>query len=507
MAITHRGSGILMHLTSLPGPYGIGDLGKCAHDFIDFLVSSGQKFWQFLPTGPGSPVFQHSPYMSLSAFAGNPLLIDPLALQEDGLLSRQELERPPDFSEFYVEFERVTSFRTQLLSAAYEVFKKKKEPKAFTDFCQEEEWLDDYALFMSLREKYHFKAWYQWPRALAVREEEALAVCRRQLADRIRYYKFEQFYFFRQWRQLKGYAGQKGVSLLGDIPIYVGGDSVDVWAHQDCFRLHAGTLRPTHVAGVPPDYFSRTGQRWGNPLYRWQGVKGEKNSALYDWWRRRFAHIFKMVDVVRVDHFRAFEAFWEVPARENTAINGKWIKGPGADFFKEMEAAIGDLPIIAEDLGIITPEVEALRKTLGFPGMKILQFAFDSDADNLYLPHNYPSMNCVVYSGTHDNDTTVGWLLSPEVDERSKERARRYCNSRDDRQLHWDFIRLAFSSIAGLAIIPMQDLLGFGGDCRMNLPSTVANNWKWRCASHYFTPALAAKFKGETEFYGRLRKE
>ena len=496
-----RASGVLLHMTSLPGSYGIGDFGPAAFTFIDFLVAAGQRYWQFLPLAPVDQVFGCSPYMSLAAFAGNPLLISPERLLDDGLLTRAEIDAHPAFSEYQVDFAAVTIYKQSLLRQAFSRLAASFLLVPFQEFCQAESaWLQDYALFMSLRDHEGRKPWYQWARPLLRREASALARIRTLQAETIDYYQFEQFIFFRQWRQLREYATAQGVSLIGDLPIYVSLDSADVWANQECFLLDAKTSAPTHVAGVPPDYFSKTGQRWGNPLYRWK-VGREKNEALYDWWRKRFRQLSQLVDSVRIDHFRAFESYWQIPAAEETAVNGKWIKGPGQQFFVEMAEQIAGLPIIAEDLGVITPEVIALRDGLGFPGMKILQFAFDSDEKNLYLPHNFVSPHCVVFTGTHDNNTTVGWYLEDATPE-GRARLRCYAHS-DAAEIHWDFIRLALSSVAETAIIPMQDILGFGGDCRMNLPGSVQGNWQWRCADRFMTPDVAERLRDETEFYGR----
>ncbi len=498
-----RSSGVLMHISSLPSGYGIGDLGAGARTFVDFLAAAGQCHWQFLPIGPCSRVFDSSPYMSLSAFAGNPLLVDPEQLVKEGLLSVDDLRDRPEMSEYSVDFDKVIPYKTALLRQAYVNFKQ-QDQGGFSGFCQDEaSWLDDYALFMAIRNEQQQEAWCCWPSNLAAREEQALASSRQRLADEIGYHQFVQYCFSRQWLALREYATPRGISLVGDIPIYVSLDSADVWAHPHCFRLDS-SFQPTHVAGVPPDYFSATGQRWGNPLYAWEGGNGQVNHRLYDWWRQRFRHIFATVDIVRIDHFRGFEAFWEIPADEETAINGRWVKGPGKPFFDAMMTSIGELSIIAEDLGVITPEVEKLRDELGFPGMKVLQFAFDSDADNLYLPHNYRDSNCVVYTGTHDNDTTLGWFFSPEVAAEAKVRACRYAHGSGG-EVPWDFLRMALGSVAQTAIIPMQDVLGFGTDCRMNTPSTCEGNWRWRCAERFLTDALAARLRDETCFYGRCR--
>lgn len=498
-----RSSGILMHISSLPSQYGIGDLGWPAFDFIDFLERAGQRYWQFLPTAPSDIAYGCSPYMGLSAVAGNPLLISPDLLQEEGLLMMEDLGGGPAFSEYLVDFEQVTSFKKSLLGKSFEIFKRHTDKKEFDTFCKNEsEWLDDYSMFMGLREKYACKSWNQWPAPLANREKKALVEEAWSLFDRFEYFKFEQYCFFKQWKRLRHYANKKGIFLIGDIPIYVSYDSADVWANQDCFELNKSTFLPTKVAGVPPDYFSDTGQRWGNPLYQWTKNKN-KNPSVYAWWKKRFRQTAKMVDIVRIDHFRGFEAYYEIPASEVNAIKGNWKKGPGSYFFEEMKCATENLAIIAEDLGIITPEVEKLRDKFGLPGMKILQFAFDSDHKNSYLPHNYTTTNCVVYTGTHDNNTTLGWYLGDKVPQESKDRANRYANTREDGQIHWDFIRMAFSSIAAVAIVPMQDVLGFGEDCRMNMPGKTKGNWRWRCAARFLNDNVCGRLKSETEFYGR----
>ncbi|OGQ96996.1 MAG: 4-alpha-glucanotransferase [Deltaproteobacteria bacterium RIFOXYD12_FULL_57_12] len=511
MIPTHdrRGSGILLHITSLPGAYGFGDLGATAFRFIDFLAEAGQRYWQILPFGPTNSVFGNSPYMSMSAFAGNPLCIALDDLQAAGLLSGANLSTTPPFSEYLVDFDAVLGHRNKLLHQAFLNFTRQggNDSADFQAFCcQAGAWLDDYALFMSLKEQYRLKPWNQWPRPIATRTEDSLTSWRVRLAGRIQYYKFEQFCFASQWRRVHDYATQKGISLIGDIPIYLANDSADVWTNQDFFKLDPKTLEPTHVAGVPPDYFSKTGQRWGNPVYRWQMPDNTMNSRLLSWWQERFRHLFSLLDLIRIDHFRGFESYWEIPANEKTAINGQWIKGPGPEFFKEVENKLGPLAIIAEDLGLITPAVEKLRDDLGYPGMKVLQFAFDSDETNPYLPHNYRDPNCVVYTGTHDNDTAVGWLLSDMASPPARRRLKKYANSHDDQQIHWDLIRLALASVAKLAIIPLQDLLGFGGDCRMNLPGTSQGNWRWRCAPRFLTAELSTRLRAETEFYNRCQR-
>ena len=497
-----RSSGILLHITSLPSPFGIGDLGEGAFDFLDFLKDSGQSIWQFLPIGPTSLGLDNSPYTSLSAFAGNPLFISPKLLFQQGLLTKRELDDVPQFSEYLVEFEKVVPFKENLFAKAYEGWKKRSAYAGFEAFCHIAHWLEDYALYQALKEHYDHKPWYEWPKPLARREAAALKDAASRLQDRINFHKFLQYMFQLQWLALRKRAKEHSVLMFGDIPIYVALDSADVWAKQSLFELDPISLRPIHVAGVPPDYFSATGQRWGNPLYRWE-IDGRPNGQLYSWWKARFKRLKELVDIVRIDHFRGFAAYWSIPYKEKTAVKGRWVKGPGKRFFDLTQDAWKGLTIVAEDLGTITPDVIELREELGFPGMKVLQFAFDSDEYNLYLPHNFRSPNFVVYTGTHDNNTTLGWYMDPNVSERAKARARRYANS-DGSRIHWDFLRMAMFTVADRAIIPMQDVLGFGSDCRMNRPSTSKGNWRWRLAPRFITSDLALQLRDETQFYARL---
>jgi 4-alpha-glucanotransferase len=499
-----RGSGILAHITSLPSPYGIGDIGFSSHAFLEFLARAGQSAWQFLPTGPGSPVFDNSPYMSISAFAGSPLLISPDLLFEEGLLPESSLTNLPVFSEYSVDFPKVAAFKKKLLYEAFANFPQ--DLPQFIDFKKTTPWLDDYTLFMALKEAFHDQGWFDWPAEIATRKASALSSLRINHHERIEYYAFEQFEFFRQWQILQAKAGKEEIRLIGDIPIYVGWDSVDVWANQDIFTLDPKSLRPTHVAGVPPDYFSKTGQRWGNPLYRWPDQDQDIQSKLTDWWIARFKAIFQMVDTARIDHFRGFEGYWAIPEEEETAIEGEWLKGPGKPLFDQIFNALGPLDIIAEDLGVITPEVTALRTSLGFPGMKVLQFAFDDNPDNPFLPHNFTSPNCVVYTGTHDNDTTVGWFLSDHLPPAQRQRILRIANRKNDNQsaIHQDLIYLALASIGRLTIFPLQDILGFGNDCKMNSPGTKEGNWTWRCASRFFTDTISSWLRDETTLFGRV---
>ena len=520
-----RASGILAHITSLPSPFGIGDIGPASLAFIDFLVACGQSYWQFLPTGPSDDVFDNSPYMSTSAFAGSPLLLSPQWLLEDGLLAPQDLE-PPPFSPYTTEYAEVRQYKTHLLHLAFSRLAGEDEAELsslsaqtkliplrcdqeYQEFCAASPWLDDYALYMTAQGIYGGSGWQSWPEDLARRLPHALAALVADHRKTVDYVRFEQYQFDRQWRRLRRHAQARGVSLFGDLPIYVGGDSVDVWAHQAIFDLDPLTLQPTSVAGVPPDYFSKTGQRWGNPLYRWQERNPEVQKELYAWWEARLRHIFSLVDVTRIDHFRGFESYWAVPAECETAIKGQWLPGPGEPFFAAMTKRLGPLEIVAEDLGIITVEVEKLRDACGFPGMKVLQFAFDGNSDNPFLPCNYTTTNCLVYTGTHDNDTTVGWFLSDQMDDKLRAIIKRTANGslHDFKPIHHDLIFLAHSSIARLAIIPLQDVLGFGNDCRMNVPGQATGNWRWRCAKEFLGEETATTLKTVTEMFGRGRRQ
>ena len=491
-----RSSGILLHPTSFPGRFGIGDLGQEAYRFLDFLADHGQTLWQVMPLGPTG--YGDSPYATFSAFAGNPLLIALEPLIEAGYLTPEEAASAPPFPDGQVDYGAVIPFKLSLLKRAFHRFRDQAPPEeraAFHRFCQEEaDWLDDFALFMALKEHHGGAIWSRWEPAVAARRPDALAHWSRRLEQEVLAHRYFQFLFFRQWGALKQYANTQGIRVIGDIPIFVAYDSADVWVHRALFHLdEAGN--PTVVAGVPPDYFSPTGQLWGNPLYRWE-VMAETG---YAWWIARLRMLLRLVDIVRLDHFRGFEAYWEVPAGEETAVHGRWVPGPGAAFFEAVREALGDLPIIAEDLGFITPQVEALRERFGFPGMKVLQFAFDGDPTNPFLPHNYPR-NCVVYTGTHDNDTTVGWFQKAPAEERAF--ALKYLGT-DGREIHWDLIRLALASVADLAVIPLQDLLGLGSEARMNYPSRAGGNWRWRYRAGDLTAALGQRLAEMTEVYGR----
>ncbi|SHO50661.1 4-alpha-glucanotransferase [Desulfopila aestuarii] len=499
-----RRSGILAHISSLPSPYGIGDIGTASHSFLDFLSESGQSCWQFLPLNPTCDLFDNSPYMSNSAFAGSPLLISPDLLFTEGLISRQSLEAHPSFSPYTTDFQNVRSFKSRLLDEAFRNFNPKID-EGFKNFRASTPWLDDYALFMSLKEHFGDKGWFDWPRDIATRQKKALSNYTRLCAERINYYIFEQYIFYSQWSILHSLAKEKEILLFGDIPIYVGLDSADVWAHQKIFTLDPTTCQPTHVSGVPPDYFSATGQRWGNPLYRWDHDSPLIQDELVAWWVTRFGAIFKLVDVARIDHFRGFESYWAIPAENETAVDGKWLQGPGTKFFEAVFDRLGELEIVAEDLGIITSKVLELRDALDFPGMKVLQFAFDGNPANSFLPHNFETPNCVVYTGTHDNDTTVGWYLSNQIDDQVRDRLKRTANRQihDNSGIHDDLIHLALASTAKLAVIPLQDVLGFGNDCRMNIPGVAHGNWRWRCAPEFLTGEIRQRLNQRTELFSR----
>ncbi len=497
--LRHRASGILLHPTSLPSKFGIGDLGKEAYRFIDFLSQSFQQVWQVLPLGPTG--YGNSPYLSYSALAGNPLLISPEKLHKDGLLTDKDLKNLPDYPIDRVDYDLVIETKIPLLKVASENFKAKateEEHEQFQEFCDRHAyWLDDYALFMAIKEDQDSASWHQWDEAISKREPEAIKEWSDRLSDQIFFHKFMQFEFFSQWKNLKKYANNLGITIFGDIPIYVAHDSVDVWAHPDIFCLDEETGEVELMAGVPPDYFSATGQLWGNPVYNWERLE-ETN---FQWWIQRIEGMLDYVDVMRIDHFRGFESFWAVPQGEKTAIKGEWVEAPGEAFFKLLKEDLGDLPIIAEDLGVITPEVEALRDKFGFPGMKIIHFAFDSDRANPFLPYNYVNRNCVVYTGTHDNNTTVGWF-----DERSPEEQARvvdYLGCLCPEGIHWSLIRLALGSVANLAMFPLQDILGLGSEAKMNVPSTAEGNWGWRYHSEALTEELSERFKYLTYLYGR----
>jgi 4-alpha-glucanotransferase len=494
-----RAAGVLLHPTSLPGRYGIGDFGPAAYRFVDFLLESKQSIWQILPLGPTG--YGDSPYQCFSAFAGNALLISPDKLVADGYLPATAVAHVPPFSNSAVDYGEVIPFKMELLSLAFQHFTQYQtddQATAFAQFCGEQAyWLDDYALFMALKTEHMHKdggVWSTWPKEIAMREPAAMAAWGEKLATEVQLHKFLQFLFFQQWLQLKSYANNKGIIIVGDIPIFVAYDSADVWANPELFFLDAAG-QTTVIAGVPPDYFSETGQRWGNPLYRWAKMREDG----YAWWAKRLKMSFTQANVVRIDHFRGFDAYWEIPASEVTAMKGRWVAGPGAHFFQTMQDALGELPLIAEDLGVITESVETLRDTFQYPGMKILQFAFGGEQNSNFLPHTF-LQNSVVYTGTHDNETTVGWYLN--ATEAQRDHARRYM-SVNGHDIAWDMIRLAFASVSDTAVVTMQDLMGLDNEARMNFPGKVGGYWRWRYRADMLSGHIVYRLRELTELYGR----
>jgi 4-alpha-glucanotransferase len=497
--LASRSSGILVHPSSFPSRFGIGDFGEEAYNFIDFLVKGGQKIWQILPLGPTG--YGNSPYMCYSALAGNPFLISPDKIVEAGWLSTENLVNLPDFPLDRVDYDLVIATKIPLLQKAAKNFKlqaTKENLAEYSEFCQQETWLDDYALFMALKDAHAGESWHLWETDIAQRQPEAMEKWRSKLSEEIHYHKFSQYLFFSQWQALKEYANENEVKIFGDIPIYVSHDSADVWAQPQIFCLEEETGEVAKMAGVPPDYFSETGQLWGNPVYNWE----ELEKTNFQWWIDRVKATLQQVDILRIDHFRGFEAFWAVPKGEETAIEGEWIEAPGDKLFTVLKEKLGELPIVAEDLGVITPEVEALRDKFQFPGMKILQFAFDSDRVNPFLPFNYLQRNCVVYTGTHDNDTTAGWYWARSIEEQA--RVRDYLGCIEPEGIHWSLIRLAMGTVANTAIFPLQDIFGLGTDSRMNIPSVTEGNWSWRYSSDMLIPWLSDRLKHLTGLYGRL---
>jgi 4-alpha-glucanotransferase len=486
---------VLLHPTSLPSPYGIGDLGPAAYACIDALAQARQRWWQILPLGPTG--FGDSPYQAFSAFAGNPLLISPQYLREDGLLDMRDLDGA-NFPADRVDFGSVIVFKNRLLTRAWQNYQTGRAPALKPQFeafaRQQASWLDDYALFMALKDVHDGRSWQDWPSDARRRDANHLRQARGRLADAIGLHQFRQFLFLRQWQALRQYARRRDIRIIGDIPIFVSADSADVWANPELFLLDADR-RPKVVAGVPPDYFSETGQLWGNPLYDWDALRKQR----FSWWVARFRALMNHVDLVRLDHFRGFEAYWEVPAGRPNAIEGRWVKAPGSELLTTLQNELGHLPIIAEDLGVITAEVAALRTSFGLPGMRVLQFAFADSASNPFLPHNF-EQNTVVYTGTHDNDTTVGWYAAAPAKERDL--LHKYApNARND--VARELMRLAWSSVADYALAPLQDILRLGTDARMNLPGRPAGNWCWRMRGGQLTQDVADWLAELTTVYGR----
>lgn len=486
-----RTAGVLLHPTSLPGRYGIGDLGDELTGFLDWAASAGIQIWQVLPLNPTG--YGNSPYNCVSSVAGNPMLISPQRLMQDGLLTQEIIGDVPDFPSDHVDFDRIVTWKYGILREAHSRFDPKAE--AFARFQDEErDWLDDYALYMAIKERHGGDPWWRWDASLARREPAAMKKAQRDLRDEVAFRKFLQHVFFRQWHAVRDAAAARGIRIMGDVPIYVAHDSADVWANRELFQID-DRGEPIVVAGVPPDYFSSTGQRWGNPIYRWDVLR-ETN---YRWWITRIRTNLELADLVRLDHFRGFAAYWEVPASETTAVHGRWMPGPGAALFHAIQAVLGDLPLVAEDLGFITPEVDELRDTLGFPGMKILQFGFGAP-DSPHLPHRFRP-HTVVYTGTHDNDTAAGWF--EHAQEHERELARAYLGD-DCTDIPWALIRTAYTSVAETAIVPVQDILGLGSDARMNRPGAGLDNWSWRLRSGSLTRAHAERLRRLAEITGRV---
>ena len=492
-----RTSGILMHISSLPSPYGIGTMGKEARKFVDFLDKAGQTYWQILPICPTS--YGDSPYQSFSSFAGNPYFIDLDYLCKDKLLTKKEcLSYEWGNNPEFVEYGTLYESRFPLLKKAYQRFKKAL-PDDFAGFCEKNsDWLEDYALFMALKDANGGIAWFEWDRDLKVRKPEAIAAAKEELAEDVEFWKMLQYLFFKQWTDLKAYANEKGIQIIGDVPIYVAGDSADVWANPGQFYLDEN-LDPIDVSGCPPDAFSDDGQLWGNPLFRWDAMKKDG----YTWWTKRIKAMSELYDVVRIDHFRGFDSYYAIPAKDKTARNGEWREGPGMDLFNTLEEKLGKLNIIVEDLGYLTPSVKQLLKDTGFPGMKLIQFAFDSREESDYLPHTYPK-NCVVYTGTHDNDTIMGWFKTAPKE--SIKYAKEYLRLSKEEGYNWGTMKAVWGSVGDMAIVPMQDILGVGSEGRMNTPSTLGMNWKWRAVDGQITTALAKKVCKNMEIYCRKRK-
>ena len=492
-----RRSGVLMPISSIPSAYGIGTFSAQAYEFVDMLEKAGQSYWQILPLGPTG--YGDSPYQSFSTFAGNPYYIDLEALIEKGWLTKAECDQY-DFgdNDEYIDYEKIYLSRFKVLRKAFQNSGIEKEEE-FIQFCEQNAyWLDDYALYMAVKNFFDGKSWSEWDEGIRLRKPEAMAAYREKFSEEICFYQFQQYLFAKQWMDLKKYANDKKIEIIGDIPIYVAFDSADTWANPELFQLDEDLI-PIAVAGCPPDAFSATGQLWGNPLYRWEYHKETE----YAWWMRRIAYCYALYDVVRIDHFRGFDEYYSIPYGDPTAEFGHWEKGPGYDIFKTMKAKLGNRAVIAEDLGFLTDTVIKLVKKTGYPGMKILQFAFDSREESDYLPHNYTA-NSIVYTGTHDNDTTVGWF--EKLNRKDKAFAKKYLNIRSNKDAQWAFIRAALASVSDTCIIPIQDYLGLGTEARINMPSTLGTNWKWRMLPGQFTGELAAKISDMTKLYGRARR-
>ena len=494
--VMERASGVLLPIFSLPSKYGIGCFSKEAYQFIDRLKAAGQSYWQILPLGPTG--YGDSPYQSFSTFAGNPYFIDLETLTGEGLLTAQECEYGCEgIREDKIDYEKIYKTRFQILEKAFSRFGENDEYRAFVS--ENQFWLEDYSLYMAIKDRNGGVSWNEWEEPLKNKESQAIENAKAELSRQIAFYKFQQYEFDRQWKRLRSYANENGIEIIGDIPIYVAFDSADTWSAPEMFRFN-DALEPIDVAGCPPDGFSQTGQLWGNPLYDWEYHK----KTGYDWWIRRIEHCFRLYDVVRIDHFRGFDEYYAVPYGEKTAVHGKWMPGPGIELFRTLEEKIGRKRIIAEDLGLLTPSVIQLLKESGFPGMKVLQFAFDSREDSNYLPHTY-TRNCVVYTGTHDNDTTKGWYHTAAGSTRQFAKEYMYKPRLDEDTLAGDFIAMAMGSAADLCIVPMQDYLGLGSDARINTPSTLGGNWEWRMKPGEPDEGTVREMERMTKIYGRLR--
>ncbi len=496
-----RTCGVILHPTSLPSKYGIGDLGGDAYKFIDFLKRTNQKLWQILPLNP--PGYGDSPYQCFSAFAGNTLLISIDRLMQDGLLKEEEISNLPDFDATKVEFPRVIKFKNELFLKAFNCFDASAEGDAYRKFKKENEyWLADFCFYMAVKEHFHQKAWNYWDQDIAFREKEALERYRHKLAEKIRYQEFLQYIFSKQWGDLKDYANNQGIKIIGDLPIFVAYDSSDAWVYPEIFALdQAGN--PRKVAGVPPDYFTKTGQLWGSPHFNWKRMQEDN----FLWWRNRFENLFKQVDIVRIDHFRGFEAYWEVDASEKTAIKGKWIKAPGYELFSALKKHLGELSVIVEDLGFITPEVTKMKNKFGFPGMKILQFSFDKKTPKRERPDGYEK-HCVAYTGTHDNDTLIAWYraIKKAKDKKTFKVLARYHGIKEEMteaEACWKIIEILYRTNASVVIVPLQDILCLDNEGRMNYPGTVGDNWRWRYRRQEITSESEEKLSGLVLKYNR----
>ncbi|MBN1499656.1 MAG: 4-alpha-glucanotransferase [Spirochaetes bacterium] len=502
-----RSCGILCHISSLPGRYGHGTLGSEAFEFADFLKRSGQSFWQVLPIHPVKPVTCYSPYDSSSTFAGNTDFINLEELKEFSWYSDDIVAGLQEKDTQFCNFDEISEINHYRLKLALQLFltsASAEEKNSYSTFCKNNKyWLEDYSLFSSLAAYFKTDDWLKWDFGYARRNSSQLSKWKTDRKDEQEFYKFTQYLFYHQWNKLKKYCNEHGIKLIGDIPFYVSFSSSDVWANNDIFQLDKKSSEPVDIAGVPPDYFSETGQRWGNPLYKW--FSGSRlNSSVVDWWIKRIRHLTQVVDIVRIDHFRAFESYWAIPATEKTAVNGEWRKGPGIKFFHEVQKALGDLPLIAEDLGMITPEVQELRDRLNLPGMKILQFAFDQNNKNPYITHNIRNSNCIIYTGTHDNNTTNGWYYSDELSWDNKNYLKRYLGINHDHEMHKLMIREAYKSVADVVLIPVQDVLGLGQEHRMNTPGTLNDkNWSWKLKKGMLTIEHELYLNEQAQFYNR----